>query len=317
MRRSSWLQIVVIPFSFLAMLALVACEPLTPVPPSSAASAADAMDTPEVAAAAENALVFTPPITGVSDFVAAREPASQFASRLGQAAELPVRAFVPTDYGNALLGIQEGEFDIVYLPAPFFVKAQAEMGVEPGFSVLVDGSPTETGLILVRADNDIQSVADLAGQRIAAANLDSTAGWVAPAAALQAAGVNPLTDVDAHFTGSDVDSIHELLAGEADAAFVRARALEDEALLENTPDVAEQVRTLAEFADMPIGIIAFAPELEDEQVTAIQAALSELGETDAAMLELYGWDGLAPADEIDLSAVQEAAQTLGLITAEQ
>jgi phosphonate transport system substrate-binding protein len=264
-------------------------------------------------------LVFTPALTGVGNIMQTRGPAVALASYMSEASGVPVAAFVPTDYGATLQGLARGRYDIVYLPGPFLVKAQAELGVVPAFAVSANGALTETGLIIVGADSGIADLGDLADKSVGAADLESGTGWVMPAAALKEAGVNALIDLEVHFTGTDPENVVAVLNNELDAAFVSASALEDPAVAEADPDAAEKLTVLAEFPNVPIGGIVFAADVDEADQEALVAALSatEVAEVVDAegnpALAGLGWDGLVPADEVDFSALAEAASTLGMI----
>lgn len=291
-----------------------ACIQIEVIPETQLETVSQSEKAKEEKTVVKETLTFTPPLTSVSGFVKGREPAEKFAAYLADKSGLAVQAFVPTDYGNTLLGLEQGEYDIVFLPTPFYVKARAKLGLKPGFSVKVNGSTTEQGLILVRADSDIETLSDLKGKIIGAADLESAAGWVVPAAALRKANVDPFTDIDAQFEADDASSIIDLLEGNLDAVFVRPSALTNEKVLEADPDVADKVRTLAEFNDLSIGVIAFRKGLDDNQVKALTAAL-EAAKDDQALLEPFGWDGLVLLQDDSLTSVQEAAQVLGMVPA--
>jgi len=267
------------------------------------------------------ALVFTPPVTGASAFAAMRIPASAFATFVSEASGVPVVTFATTDYGNTLLGLEKGEYDIVYLPAPLMVKAAAEVGAMPVYNVVVGGDAKQSGQIVVPADSEVSELSELAGKLIGAANLDSAAAWTLPAAALKEAGVNPFRDIDAQFTDSDAASILGVLAGELDAAFVLSGAMEDEAVLAEAPDAAERLKVLAEYEGVPVGAIAIRAGLAEADVEALKAAFGDAGLVNAmdeegnSVLGGMGWEGLVPAAEGDYAAVYEAAATLGMIPA--
>lgn len=290
-------------------------EELTPTG-SATAPSPTAAATP---AAEEEALVFTPALTGVSDIMAVREPALALADYIAETSGVPVTVFVPTDYGATMQGLERGRYDIAYLPGPFLVKAQAELGAIPAFSVSANGAVTETGLIVVAADSGLEELTDLAGKSVGAANLESGTGWVMPAAALKDAGVNALIDLDVFFAGTDPENVLAVLDGELDAAFISAAALADPAVLEADAEAAEKLTILAEFPEVPIGGIVFGGNVDEAAQAALIDALGapELaGAVDAEgnlLLAGLGWDGLVPADEVDYSALTEAATAIGMI----
>ena len=270
-------------------------------------------------APARKPLVFTPMLTGVSNIVETRGPALALTGYLSATSGIPMQPFVPTDYGATLQGLRRGVYDIVYLPAPFYVKAQAELGAVGAVAVSVSGAATTTGLIVVAADSEIATLDDLVGKAVGAADLENAAGWLMPAAALKAVGINPIADLDVYFTGTDPENVLAVLNGDLDAAFINAGAFSDPKVLEAAPDVANQITILAEFPDIPIGVLAFRADLDPADQAALLDALTapELAEaTDAegnSLLAELGWDGLVPVDTLDFSALTDAATTLGMI----
>lgn len=82
------------------------------------------------------------------------------------------------------------------------------------------------GTIIARGDReDLASLTDLAGARIAIGHRRSTGGYLLPLAELARAGVTREA-VDWVETGSSQGALAAVLAGEADAAFLRSSALE-------------------------------------------------------------------------------------------
>ena len=145
---------------------------------------------------AKSTLTLSPPLLRASQFLQMQEPTEQLASYLSQVSGVKVQAYVPTDYGNTILGLRDGTIDVAYFPAGLFSKVEAELGVTAAFLVTVDGSATEDGAIWVRADSGVTSLSQLRGKTIVAADAYSAAGWLLPAAELKAAGVDPLSDTD-------------------------------------------------------------------------------------------------------------------------
>lgn len=289
----------------LILVLVAACSPIAPPPTRLSGGATVAVST-----MAKQELVFTPPLAGVGAFDKVRGQATDLTTYLAGATGIPMRAFVPNDYGETMRGIRAGDYDVIYLPAPFYVKAVQEYGVTGIMAVSANGATVQKGLILTLADSDIASLADLAGQSVAAGELESASAWVLPAAALADAGVNPFTDIDLQITGADVDSLIVLLDGKASAVFVDASALTNAKVLEKAADVADQVKILAQFDNIPIGGIVLRQGVTDEQSAAIVAALAA---ADADLLAGLGWDSLMPADQVNFGPVTAAARTIGMI----
>lgn len=264
-------------------------------------------------------LTFIPPLLGASQFPQMRGPAQQLAAYLTQQSGIKVGVFVPTDYGNTLLGLKDWKYDIAYLPAGLYPRAEAELGVTPAFLVVVNGSPTEDSAIWVKADSGINSLVDLRGKTIAAAEPSSAAGWVLPAAELKRAGVDPISDVSVNFRAVDADSLVDLLTGKADAAFAPYSALENKAVVD--AGGASQLKALKEFKGVPIGVIVYNKTVLPYQATKLRGAL---GASAGAMgkdakgnaiplLQVFGWSGLVAAQPSDFDVIRASAKELGMI----
>ncbi|MBN1401101.1 MAG: PhnD/SsuA/transferrin family substrate-binding protein, partial [Anaerolineae bacterium] len=111
---------------------------------------------------AKSELVFSPPLLGAGDFPKLREPAQQVASQIAAASGIKVGVYVPTDYGNTLLGLSRGEIDIAYVPMGLYPRAVADAGAKAAFFVTVNGETTEDSAIYVKSDSGLGGMADLA-----------------------------------------------------------------------------------------------------------------------------------------------------------
>ena len=84
------------------------------------------------------------------------------------------------------------------------------------------------GVIVVpAARSELQSLADLRGRRIAVSRKASLGGYLAQARELKGIGIDPARDLQVLEFGMPHDrALREMLAGQADAAFVRTGVLE-------------------------------------------------------------------------------------------
>jgi len=270
---------------------------------------------------AKSTLTLSPPLLRASQFLQMQEPTEQLASYLSQVSGVKVQAYVPTDYGNTILGLRDGTIDIAYFPAGLFSKVEAELGVTAAFLVTVDGSATEDGAIWVRADSGLSSVSQLRGKTIVAADAYSAAGWLLPAAELKAAGVDPLSDTNTQFKAVEADSLVAVLEGDADAAFALRSALDDDAVAE--AGGAAQLKTLKEYKDVPIGVIVYSNSVTKAQARDLDKAFAGIAKsgftgTDSdgnsvPLLQVMGWDGVKAAKASDFKTIAEKSKALGMI----
>ncbi len=189
------------------------------------------------------------------------------------------------------------------LLGPFeYLLARRVYGVEAGLQLLREG-PTYEGTILVKADSDIQRLEDLAGRRIAYTDPYSMTGFVLPAAKLQQAKV----DVDAIYAGSHDEALEMLEAGRVHATATYLRRAKGELeqrglrILERTGPVANEP-------------LFFRKDLANDKretlARGFQAAMEDT-RFSAAMMELFGADGVAPIDDAAYDEMERIAGEAG------
>jgi phosphonate transport system substrate-binding protein len=181
--------------------------------------------------------------------------------------------------------------------ATFAYLVAAERGVAEAELVAVRyGSPSYTGQIFVRADSGIESLEDLAGKTFCRPDPLSTSGWIIPSIELQAAGVNPETDlaevVDA---GSHDAAVAGVYNGDCDAgsSFVDARSN----LEEDYPDIMEAIKVINVSVEIPNDGVQYHPIVSEELRTQINEALMAMSETEEgaeALDTAYEWSELTP-----------------------
>jgi phosphate/phosphite/phosphonate ABC transporter binding protein len=270
---------------------------------------------------AKSELVLSPPLGRTSEFMQMRAPAQQLADHMANESGIKISIFVPTDYGNTILGLKQGQLDIAYLPAGLYPRAVAEADVSPGVLVMVDGKTTESSGIYVKSGSNIGGLSDLRGKTVAAADPFSAAGWVMPAAELKGSGIDPVSDINVNFRAVDADALVEVLEDEADAALAVAAALESDAVAE--AGGAGQLKAIKEFKDVPIGVIVFGNGVTGSQANKLKKALTGIAKSGAMgkdgegnsvpLLGVFGWDGLKAAKEADLKTVHEKAVAIGMV----
>ena len=209
-----------------------------------------------------------------------------------------IEPFVATEYAGVIeaLSADPPKAHIASL-ATFAYLVAAERGVAEAELVSVRyGSPTYNGQIFVRADSGIETLADLAGKTFCRPDPLSTSGWIIPSIELQAAGVNPDTDlaeiVDA---GSHDAAVAGVYNGDCDAgsSFVDARSN----LEEDYADVMEVLKVINVSVDIPNDGVQYHPSVPQELREQINGALIAMPATEAGATALdtaYEWSELVP-----------------------
>jgi phosphonate transport system substrate-binding protein len=155
------------------------------------------------------------------------------------------------------------------------------------------GSPVYNGQIIVREDSGITDLAQLAGKTFCRPDPLSTSGWIIPSLDLQAAGVNPDTDLTVLDAGSHDAVVAAVYSGECDAGatYVDARGtIEDD-----HPDVKEVIAIIQTSVDIPNDGLQFAPSVPQEIRDKIVDAMVKIMATEEgqeAMDAAYQWAGV-------------------------
>ncbi|MFH7320925.1 phosphate/phosphite/phosphonate ABC transporter substrate-binding protein [Desulfurivibrio sp. D14AmB] len=132
-------------------------------------------------------------------------------------------------------GIEAGSFELVTTNPTHFLVVRRMFPLSGVVATLMNLDSAGkvqsrlSGAIVVRSDrSDLNTLADLRNQRIAAPSQEHMGGYRAQAYELHLAGVNLPEDVNfLRFTGVHQEAIRTLLSNEVDVAFVRSGVLEE------------------------------------------------------------------------------------------
>jgi phosphonate transport system substrate-binding protein len=142
---------------------------------------------------------------------------------------IPVETYVPSSYGAVVEGLLSGAVQLTRLGPASYVAAKRADPQLTAFATYVhkanayqDAGAFYYSLLIVRADSGIDNIAALRGKRLALVDPQSTSGALIPrhvfAKQVGSALDNYFGQIG--YTGSHVQSVNRLLAGQADAAFV-------------------------------------------------------------------------------------------------
>jgi phosphonate transport system substrate-binding protein len=145
------------------------------------------------------------------------------------------------------------------------------------------------------------------GETIFFVDVASASGYYYPATQLeQSAGLDPFNDIDAQFAGGHPNAILAVLRGDAaiGTSFDDARNV----VVEDEPDVADEIVVFAWSTEIPNDGISVSGDLPEDLVEAITDAFLALASSDEgleALFEVYEIEDLVP---VDMNAVEEARQ---------
>ena len=140
---------------------------------------------------------------------------------------------VPLFYPDLDKAVAQNQLDLVLTNPEHYVLLRSRHGLAAQVTLmpLANGFPVNQfgGVILVRADrSDLNAFEDIKGKRLASPSEESLGGYLMQRWALMQSGVDITRDMASiHFTGMPHDKVvFEVLAGKADAGFVRTGVLE-------------------------------------------------------------------------------------------
>jgi serine/threonine-protein kinase len=215
-----------------------------------------------------------------------REAYQPFVEHLGKKLNRPTELVVVEDYldlAEALLG---GQVDMGALSAYSYVRAKRQA---PNLKILAKpvaaGGPTYEGVIIVRADSGIETIADLKDKLFCYVTPNSTSGYLYPRAIFRRAGMDPDKAFSAtRFTGDHLASLKALQTRKCDGAVVFSAALFD-AKAKGIPP--ETFRILASTDRIPYDAYCVLDSMDPKLADDIQKALLELEPGSPVAMELF------------------------------
>lgn len=158
---------------------------------------------------------FKPPTVLVPAF-------TPLARHIGERMDEPVSIRISRDYASHIDTVGQDDFDIAYMgPAPYVIMRE-KYGQKPLLArQAINDQPYFRGVIFVRNDSPLRSLAQLRGKRFAFGNSTSTMGSLVPQAMLLEAGVK-LDQLAVYKHLSDhVNIALGVLSGDYDAGAVK------------------------------------------------------------------------------------------------
>ncbi len=202
-------------------------------------------------------------------------------SALGRGVDLGVYDYAELDAAAGRRAV-----DVVITTASHFIVLQHTSGLSSPLATLLTREGTNRlsaygGTILARADRaDLASLADLAGRRIVAVATDAFAGYQMQVLELLEAGLTVPAPRQLLITGQPHDRVVEaVLAGRADAGFLRAGVLE--ALVREGKLIPSQVKVINR-QNLPAYPFAVSTRLYPEWPVAVMPQVDQRLATDLA-----------------------------------
>jgi phosphonate transport system substrate-binding protein len=231
------------------------------------------------------------------------EGTRHFSALLGARLGLPCKPIITNDYDHLLEGVLVAGIDLGWMPPLVHLRAAARDGLLACVSQRA-GAVTYRAALLVRADSDYATLADLRGARAAWTDRASSSGYLFPRLHLLHAGIDPERELSESLLGSPAAALAAVIDGKADlcGSFVSdgsagdpAAALADVA--RSLPAAAWRLRVLAVTDSIPPDGLVLAPGIDGALQARLRDLLLSLHQTPdgtGVLRELFGAERLVP-----------------------
>src|SRR2546425_2547668 len=190
-----------------------------------------------------------------------------------------VTLYIAKDYGDLRTQMENGSCDIGSFSPFAYVYAAKGGKIRIIAQSIIEGSATYRGIIVVRKESGLKSIADLKGKRFAFVDPKSASGYVYPRAMLIEKRINPETFFkETIFAGSHDKVIAAVLEGRVDAGAIYDGAL---GIAKRSGVPVAGLLTLASSDPIPHDAIAVRIGLNEELAKRIQLALINLDKSEA------------------------------------
>ncbi len=268
------------------------------------------------------------------------EDAQVLGDLLAEEIGVSVETFVPTDYTALVVAMQSGQAHVGMFGPIALVQAADRAGANITLQSVRRGAPSyhtqwftnnperfcQTDV--VQAENPeghtfsycngtdaasegpvgeeaLANIED--GETVVFVDPSSASGYYYPATQIQtAAGIDPLSGIDAQFSGDHTSSVLAVYRGEAEVGVSFDDARNN--LVEEFEDIGDEVVVFAWSPEIPNDGVAIAGDLPQDLQDAITQAFLDVIETPegaVAFENVFAIEGLVPAD---LDAIEAARQ---------
>ena len=198
---------------------------------------------------------------------------------LSEAIGQKVTLYIAKDYGDLRTQMENGRVDIGSFSPFAYVDAARGGKIRIIAQSIIEGSATYHGIIVVRKDSGLKSIAELKGKRFAFVDPKSASGYIYPRAMLIEKGINPETFFkETIFAGSHDKVIAAVLEGRVDAGAIYDGAL---GVAKRSGVSVDGLLTVASSDPIPHDAIAVRIGMNKDLRKRIQLALINLDKSEA------------------------------------
>ena len=190
-----------------------------------------------------------------------------------------IKFSVLTRYGNLIENFQQHHLDGAFFGSFTGALAIQKLGIIPiARPVNLNGKSTYSGMIFVRKDSGIKTVADMRGKRFAFVERATSAGYIFPLAYLADHGVKNVTDFmgEVYFTGSHDAAMYAVLQGKAGVGAAKDSVYEWVA--SRDPAINRDLQVLAQSEEFPSNGFGLRKDMDPVIVAKLKTILLHLHE---------------------------------------
>lgn len=235
------------------------------------------------------------------------------AEQLSEELDMDVKGEVMTNYSALVEAMGANQVHIGFIPAFGYVLADEKYDVEVILKSMRDGEGSYKAQYVVRADDGIESLADLEGKIWTFADKGSTSGYLFPAQQIMDEfDLDSASAVESDFFsnviqagGHDTAAI-SVLEGDADVATTFDDVRDN--LVDEYPDIYDDLEIVDYTEPIPNDTISVTKELSDDLKTKIKEAFLGFNDNDdmiQIMNDVYTWDGIEEAEDSEYDVVKD------------
>lgn len=210
---------------------------------------------------------------------------------------------IPPSYQAHIDAVGKDQMDLAYMGPVAYVEMRQLYGKKPLLACQeVNGKPFLHGMIIVRSDSPIKTLAELPGKRFAFVDRESTMGYVLPRFMLHEAGVRVSQLAQGDFLKSHTNVALGVLNG-----FYEAGAIKDE-----TYDSYQKrgLKILAKSPPIQEHILVASPQLPEPQLAALGQALHALKSKEVLTAIQSNLTGFVPVKDADYDSLRQVMQSV-------
>lgn len=218
-----------------------------------------------------------------------------------------IKAITLSNYAGVALAMKSARVDFAFVGPVNYLLIDERAGALPMTAAVRHGQKGYRGMIIVRAESDIHSLADLKGKHVAFGDALSASASLYPKAALLEAGIDPRKAIKSLMLSSQNAVVTSVLSGKVDAGAVYEDARLNPEVLKYYPDAVSRTRVLYHTPLIPGDPQIVRSSLNAGQREVLTQALLEMARDEQAkgwLRELYGIEGLEPASAAEYQAMR-------------